>query len=104
MRLEFSYTPDDLAEMAKAGSKDQGAQTRSRKRLFGWTLWIVLAAAIFIALQSRRPPRTAPTPPAPAPTSWAEYLVEWLPWVLVFLVVYFFVFRLLRARSPQSMW
>jgi hypothetical protein len=110
MRLEFTYTAVDLQEMAQAAAKPENARQSGAlaigksRNLFGWVIFIGLAVVLFIFLQNRSvtvPPAT----PLPAP-KWGvlEWATSFVPWLLVFGFIWFFVYRQMRNLSPRSVY
>jgi len=106
MVLEFHYTPEDLAEMAKARGDLAGKKAgRPVRSLLGWGLFIGLAVVLFLLLSSqKKPPATPPPPPAaPPPESFfVAFVLPFIPWVLIFGFIWFFVFRQMRGVARRA--
>ena len=101
MRLEFTYTPEDLAEAAKALGKATPVLTRGKaiRGAFGWLLFVALAVMLFRLLSGRnaRQPGPATAPREDVLTS----ILPYLPWLLIFGLVCFLVYRSFRARYKR---
>ena len=110
MVLEFTYTPEDLAEAQRehaAGAKtSQLMGFRFKPGLFGWVIFVGLAVMIFLLMQNNRIPQTAP-PPAAATRpagggSLATILLPLVPWVIIFCVIWFIAYLQLRKTQAQN--
>ena len=102
MRLEFTYTPDDLAETAKALRAGGGGKKWHLSRgVFGWLLFVGLAVMLFMLLSRNPAPRAATVPAAPARGPFATVILPLVPWVLIFGFIWFFVFRQIRGQYKR---
>src|SRR5688500_752925 len=101
MRLEFTYTPEDLAEAAKgvAATPASGGARRYWRGILGWALFIGLALALFFLRSQATPPPAVTT--APRESLFARVLVPLVPWLLIFGFIWFFVFRQLRKQYQR---
>ena len=102
MVLDVTYTYDDYAEANTAHMASGVSRGRARVGLLGWVVFIALAVVLFVLLRGTATPGpaagTGALPPAPPATrGLINILLPLLPWLLVFLAIWFFVFRLLRA-------
>jgi hypothetical protein len=103
MRLEFTYTPEDLAEAAKAlGKALPPGQVRGAtfRGVFGWLLFIGLAVMLFMFLSRRN------SPPRPRATTLPRgdllgTFTALVPWILIFGFIWFFAFRNHRRRFKR---
>src|SRR5687768_18245996 len=102
IRLDFTYTAEDFTEAVRAvqkhGLKRSVGGFRFDRITIGWIVFIGLAVVLFTLLS-----RQSPTPPPPFPqrqeSLFRTILLPLLPWLGVFLVIWFFVFRLLRGAG-----
>ncbi|MEA2734834.1 MAG: YcxB-like protein [Humisphaera sp.] len=71
--------------------------------LFGWVLFVAVAVMLFMLLNQRKSPPAAAAPPGARPGAdlWSV-LVPLLPWLLIFGVIWFFVFRYMRRRYLKT--
>jgi hypothetical protein len=101
MRLEFTYNPADLEEMAKADPSlrlSTGLVMSGKRRMIGWMIFATLVAVLCIYFVDRK----QEAPPVVSPTArWAARIV---PGLLVIGFVWFFGLQQVRANSPQSVW
>jgi hypothetical protein len=113
VHLEFMYVPDEIVAASKLASKlPRSAGTRSgRRSVFGWLLFVGLAVILFQLLnnQSNRSsppagsPVSSPSPPANSREGFLEILLPFGPWLLIFGVIWFFVFRQLRNSARKAL-
>ena len=97
LRLEFTYDFDEFAEAQQAYAS--GGSTGGKWRSWaGWLLFGGLALILFMLMNQRPAPRPTPpiVPPPPAQNWVNNILLPVIPWVLIFGVIWFFVFRQLR--------
>ena len=102
MVLDVTYTYDDYAEANTAHMASGVSPRRARVGLLGWVVFIALALVLLMLLRGTATPGpaagTGPLPPTPPTTrGLINAFLPLLPWLLVFLAIWFFVFRLLRA-------
>ena len=105
MRLEFTYVPEDLDEWAKAPKpQPAGRSGRNRLRVFVLTTLIVLAVPLAQLLPLALPRnRGTARPPPPPPDAWRDTLLSFLPWVIIFLFIWFIIYRQMR-RQGRTVW
>jgi hypothetical protein len=101
MRLEFTYQPEDFAEWSKAAGKRPGMRPHFARSLITWLVFIGLAVVIFLWLPRENARGPQPLPPAvparPVRDRVFDMLIGLVPWVVVFCVIWFFVYRQMRA-------
>jgi YcxB-like protein len=108
MRLEFTYTPEDLEELQSLSSKVKapGAQRLIfglARGFLGWVVFIGLAIGLFILSNWKtRSTPAAPVRVVPKPTNPWEILLPMLPWVLIFGFIWFFLYRRLRGYAKKQ--
>jgi hypothetical protein len=121
MHVEFIYTPEDLAAATKAAAalpKSANAKNSLKfgRGVFGWLLFIGLATMLFMVLnagnqRSKNPSRggggggsPAATPSAPMTGNdvMSNVVLPFVPWLLIFLFIWFFVFRQLRKSGFRA--
>ena len=109
MRLEFTYTPEDLAEAAAGAAAGGGINpakpSQTWRAIGGWLLFIALAVMLFMRLSFNSRPRPSTATPAVVQREnlLADVLVPLIPWLLVFGFIGYFIVRQLR-RSPKRVW
>jgi len=111
MVLDVTYTFDDYAEANAAHVGAGKSPRRARAGWIGWVLFVGLAILLFTLLRSAGGPTSGgpaapavPLPPTVPPRgSVANVFLPLVPWLLIFLAIWFFVFRLLRAvNKPRQ--
>ena len=107
IRLDFTYTPEDFSEAIRAvqkhGLKRSAGGIRLDRKLIGWVVFVALAAAYLIWLKGGQAPKPPPPPAQGQQNLFKTILLPLLPWIGVFLVIWFVVFRLLRGAGT-SLW
>lgn len=102
MRFEFSYTEADLDEWGKAKKPHKtAAGSKARKGLFGWLVFLGLAAVLVKMMRQDRISSPSPATSAGGEGFWIDFALPFLPWVLVFGVIWFFVFRQFRKQGRR---
>ena len=118
MHVEFIYTPEDIAAAAKAAAalpKSANAKNSFKfgRGVFGWLLFIGLAIMLFMVLnagnqRSNNPsrgggsPAAAPSAPMTRYDFLSDFVVPFVPWILIFFFIWFFVFRQLRKYGFRT--
>lgn len=102
MRFEFTYTPEDLAEPAKAAV--QGSVYR--RGIIGWIFFIAMAIVMFILMQDQ--PVSAPASSVPIDgarqTSWIRITVYAAAFLLILGYIWFILIPQVRGASLRSQW
>ena len=102
IRLEFTYTPQDLTEAARTPPPPEPSA-----RLRAYITWAVIALAMVVVLGLRAYiDRTAPPrPPRPVrPMTARDWMAALLPWVAIFALVGWFLYHRFSANSPRALW
>jgi hypothetical protein len=100
--LEFQYTFEEFKEAAMALAF--GKRRPSFKGgLFGWVLFGGLSIMLFVLLQRQAPPAPRGSARPTNPPQLLDIVLPMLPWVFVFAIIWFVVFRALRRRY-QNAW
>ena len=109
MVLEFTYTPEDLAEAQREHAAPADTSRvmgfRFNRGLFGWVFFIGLAVMLFLLMQNNRVPRPTPPPVATKPAGGgfiATILLPLVPWLLLFCVIWFIAFRQIRKAQTRD--
>lgn len=98
IRLEFTYTPDDINEWAKAPTPGMpGRGWRVWRGTITWLVFIALAVVFYAWQRRMEPPRPSRAAPPRSANPASDVLLTLLPWLVVFVVVWFLVARQLRA-------
>jgi hypothetical protein len=101
MRIEYQMTPEDVTEALRWRAPEQ--RRKFRRGVAGWVVFFVGAALLFLWLKDASPP-VRPGPNAPRPTNFmTDILLPLVPWVLILLFIWFFVFRNLSA-GQRKVW
>lgn len=103
MRMEYSIQPEDIAEALRWRAPAQRRQARGG--LIGWVIFVAVAAALFVWLKSTAAPpaRRMPNPGPPPSGVLHDFVLPFIPWVLILGFIWFVVFRQLRGR-PRKLW
>jgi hypothetical protein len=115
MTLQFTYTPEDLAEAAKLPPLPGSAAARRKwlvRRAIGWALFVGLAAAVLFILMPSDPtvpeyPRPRPRAAPPSDTFVSRNLLPLAPWAGLFVLIWVVTFWRLRrstVSSHQKLW
>jgi len=106
VKLEFTYTPEDVKEMARAAQKVM--YPRRRRGLVGWALFVALATVLYLLLQRTGTPRSQsgpmPTNSTPAASPEDNILFSLAPWLLVFAAVLVIFIWWARVRLAKRLW
>jgi hypothetical protein len=104
VRLDFSYTADDLDEWAKL-PKPHAKSIFGRRPLLmvGLIVVAVLVVQLLTAVRTGTVAPAAPTIAQPDPSLWGTLVLPMLPWLIVFAAIWFIVFRQLR-RQGRRLW
>jgi hypothetical protein len=105
VRIEFDYTPNDLKEALRWQAAQKRRKMRFGRGLFGWLLFVTIAALVFVWL---RVPAPGSVPPpvsansASANSDWDVFFAVF-PWVIVAVAVLALIlFR--SARRHMMIW
>ena len=107
MRLEFDYVPDDLREMERMYRRQVSGNWINRVPGGPWLLTAIIVAVVAVpTIYSDLHRNAAPVPsaaPAASPAPLTDLLIQLIPWMLIFGVLWFFVFRKLRRRHERTL-
>jgi hypothetical protein len=101
--MEYLIQPEDVAEALRWRAPEQ--RRKIRRGLLGWLVFVAVAAALFVWLKSNAAPAPRRLPNAAPPPSgvWNDFVLPFIPWLLILAFVWFFVFRQLRGRG-RKLW
>ncbi len=106
--LHYTLSFDDFVEFQKVHRKlarRTGAARWSRRIMLGGILFLTVFLLIFVLFRDERPasslpPRAPATAPGASPV--AERWVSVVPWILIFVVLWYFFFRTMRGQVRHA--
>ena len=107
MIVGFEYTIDDLQEALTAHRK-ASSRTKSTRIFPRWAGWALFGGlAVLLLLMQFRPTTVQPTPPIVAPPNQSaiqNVLLPIVPWLLIFVCIWLFVFFWNRRWAASHVW
>lgn len=102
MRLDFSYTEDDLDEWFRSKKPPVAGAKNLRAGLLGWVVFVVLAVFLIQLIRTWNDVPTAGDGVL-GQGFWDGLLASYVPWVVIFLVIWAVIFRQMR-NAGRNMW